>query len=216
MQRPRISKDDLIFVIEPQVRRFCGPLFFTNSLHTPSGNIPHNGSFGLINTGEKKLMVTCHHVWNKFKELRSENPKLMFGVCFDMPKPVTIEMDSLFVDEDKRCDLVTFDMQSLLPICGGLEFFNLYQNRPPKINVGDVLYLIGFPGKGRQDGENSIGFPRQPIGVQATEIGNFGFYADVGNLEVYADERKPLFPSAGGQANKTCRIHNWICAEKHE
>jgi hypothetical protein len=75
-----------------------------------------------------------------------------------------------------------------LPICGGLEFFNLYQNRPPKINVGDVLYLIGFPGKGRQDGENSIGFPRQPIGVQATEIGNFGFYADVGNLEVYADD----------------------------
>ena len=114
MLRPRISKDDLIFVIEPQVRRFCGPLFFTASFDTPPGNIPHNASFGLIDTGKKKLLVTCHHVWNDFKELRSENPKLMFGVCFDMPKPIVItDPDSLVVDEDKRCDLVTFDMESL-------------------------------------------------------------------------------------------------------
>ena len=133
-------------------------------------------------------MVTCHHVWNEFKELRSQNPQLRFGFCFEMVKPVTVEMDSLLVDEDKRCDLVTFDMQSLLSICGGLEFYNLYQNRSPKINAEDVLYLIGFPGKGRLDGRNSIGFPRQAIGMQATEAGDFRFYADIGNLGLQADD----------------------------
>jgi hypothetical protein len=97
MQPPTITKDDLIFIIEPQVRRFCGPLFFTKSLHTPVGNIPHNGSFGLIDTGKKKLMVTCHHVWDTFKKLRSENPELKFGICFDIRRPVVIDVDSLFV-----------------------------------------------------------------------------------------------------------------------
>jgi hypothetical protein len=211
MHRPTISTDELIFLIEPQVRRYCGPLFFTSSLHTPLGNISNNGSFGLINTGEMKLLVTCHHVWEKFKELRSENSSLMFGICLDMPKPITINADSLFVDEDKRCDLVTFHMEeSLLPICDavGLEFYNLYQNHPPKINVGDVLYLIGFPGKGRQDNEDSIGFPRQPIGVQATEVGKFGFYADVGNLEKHADDFGGISgsPCFVVRENKTIRL----------
>ncbi len=188
MKPPTISRDDLIFIIDPQVRRFCGPLFFTTSLHTPSGNVPHNGSFGLVDTGEKKLLVTCHHVWSEFKELRSRNPELKFGFCFEMAKPVTIDMDSLLVDEDKRCDLVTFDMQPLLPICGGLKFYNLNQNRPPKINVEDVLYLIGFPGKGRLDGEDSIGFPRQAIGTLATEVGRFRFYSSIGNLGLQTED----------------------------
>jgi hypothetical protein len=188
MRLPTISRDDLIFIIEPQVRQFCGPLFFTNSLLTPAGNIPNNGSFGLIDTGEKKLMVTCCHVWDEFKEQRAKNPKLMFGVCFDMLQPVTVEMDSILVDEDRRCDLVTFDMQSLLPICRKLDFYNLYQNQPPQINEGDVLYLIGFPGKGRLDNEDSIGFSRQPIGAQATEVGKFRFFASVKNLGLQVDD----------------------------
>ena len=91
-----------------------------------------------------KLLVTCQHIWSEFKKLRSEIPELMFGVCFNLPKPITIKMDTFLVDEDKRCDLVTFNMESLLSICGegGLMFYNLYQNHPPQINVGDVLYLI--------------------------------------------------------------------------
>jgi len=177
-------------MIEPEVRKYCGPLFFTTSLHTPSGNVLHNCSFGLVNTGERKLMVTCHHVWSEFKKIRSDVRELMFGVCLDMPRPIVIDADSLLVDEDRRCDLVTFNMETLLEICaaGGLEFYDLYQNRPPKIHVGEVLYLIGFPGKGRQDAEDSIGFSRQPIGVQATEVGKFGFYADVGNLEKHVED----------------------------
>jgi hypothetical protein len=183
-------KDDLIFVIEPQVRRFCGPLFFTTSLRVASGNITNNASFGLINTGKRKLLVTCHHVWEEFKKLRSRDAELMFGLCLDMPKPIAIRPEDFIIDEDRRCDLVTFDMESLLPICanGGLAFYNLQANRPPTVKVGDVLYFIGFPGKGRLVDDKSVGFVRQPIGVQASQVGKFTFFSDATNLNKQAED----------------------------
>ena len=183
-----ISRFELDYVIDPQARKFCGPLFFTSSLKTPVDTIPHNGSFGLIDTGERKLLVTCYHVWETFKELRLQNPNLKFGVCLDMGNPVAMEVDSLLVDEDKRADLVTFAMEELLPVCGRLEFFNLRQSPPPKINAGEMLFFIGFPGKGREVVNNQVGFPRQPFGVALTEVGISFFYSNVANLNKTADD----------------------------
>jgi hypothetical protein len=42
-------KDDMEYVIEPQVRKFCGPLFFTTSPENVLA-ITNNGSFGLVDT----------------------------------------------------------------------------------------------------------------------------------------------------------------------
>jgi len=179
-------RDYLDFVVDPSVRRFCGPVFFINSLQTPANNIFGNGSFSLIDTGQRRLLVTCHHVWEDFKKLRNEHPNLMFGVCLDFNNPIVIyDIDDALVDEDKRCDLATFDIASLSKICtaGGLEFFNLHVNRPPKLEEGVTIYLIGFPAKGRQDDTNSIGFPRQAIGVAATHVGDLSFFSDVTTLQ---------------------------------
>ena len=186
-----VSKDDLIFLVEPAVRKFCGPLFFATSLAIPSGNIVNNASFGLVNTGRKKLLVTCYHVWEEYERLHSIQPELSFGWCLDRSNPISMRKPSDFiVDADKRCDLVTFDMKSLLPIClaGGLEFYDLHANRPPQLNVGDVIFFIGFPGKGRQVDESSVGFVRQPVGVQASLIGESAFYANTRNLKMRAED----------------------------
>ena len=85
------------------------------------------------------------------------------------------------VDDDKRCDLVTFDVGDdhgiHLVAQSNLEFFNLKTYPPPKVEVGNVLYLIGFPGKGKIENENSIGHPRQPFGVEAVHVGESSFHA---------------------------------------
>jgi len=174
--------DEVTFIIDPFVRRHCGPLFFAKSMDIPRGNILSNGSFGFINTGEKRLLVTCHHVWREFKNLRKIHPELMFAICLPNENPIVLcEIDFMFIDEDDRCDLVTFDMESLASLCvsRGLDFFNVQQNLPPKLCCGDTIYLIGFPGKGREDNENSVGFARQGIGVHASQVGQFSFLADV-------------------------------------
>lgn len=92
----------------------------------------------------------------------------------------------MVVDEERRCDLVTLDVGDAtdLVAASNLDFFNLSVNRPPKVQVGDVLYLIGFPGKGRVQNETAVGFPRQPIGVQASHVGEFSFISNVLNLQL--------------------------------
>jgi hypothetical protein len=183
-------------IVEPQVRKFCGPLFFTSSNTTPKGNIESSGSFGLVSIGEKKLLVTCWHVLygeDGFKEKHSKNPTLQFGIGSGGGHPVSVSLDDLLkmkVDDERRCDLATFDISDALDwvAASNLDFFNLNVNPPPEVQVGDVLYLIGFPGKGRIENETSVGFPRQSIGVQASLIGESTFISNVVNLKLDATD----------------------------
>ena len=184
----RVPRVFLTMVVEPQVRRFCGPLFFTSSNTIPKGNIQSSGRFGLVSIGEQKLLVTCWHVLEGFKEQHSENAALQFGIGFGGKHFVSVNLDALLkmkVDDDRRCDLATFDVSDALDlvVASNLKFFNLNANPPPRVHVGDVLYLIGFPGKGRIVNDTSVGFPRQSIGIQASQIGDFTFIAGVKNLK---------------------------------
>lgn len=182
----KVTATFLNMIVEPQVRRFCGPFFFTSSNTT---TIEGSGSFGLIAIGDRKLLVTCWHVLDGFKQKRATNPALRFGIGFGGQRPRSISLEDLLnmkVDEERRCDLVTFDVSDALDlvVASGLDFFNLSANPPPKVQVGDVLYMIGFPGKGRIQNETSVGFPRQPFGVQASHVGDFSFISHVINLKL--------------------------------
>jgi hypothetical protein len=144
-----------------------------------------SGSFGLVSIGDKRLLVTCWHVLygkDGFKEMHLKNPALEFGIGFGGRYPVSLSFDDLLekkVDDERRCDLVTFNVSDALDLvaASNLAFFDLNVNPPAKVHDGDVLYLIGFPAKGRIENETSVGFPRQPIGVQASQIGEFNFFA---------------------------------------
>jgi len=174
--------DYITWIIDPAVRKHCGPLLFANSMDVPKGNILNNGTFALVNTGRKRLLVTCCHVWDQFKQLQTEHPDLKFCVCASLKQPWALhKIDSMWVDDDRKCDLVTFDIGCLESECAacGLNFFNIQENPPPKLSEGDTIYLIGFPGKGREDNEDSVGFPRQAIAVNATQVGQFSFLADL-------------------------------------
>ena len=70
----RLTRRELEFVVEPQVRQYCGVIYFTRSLERAQGNVTANASFGLVDTGSKKLLVTCHHVWAEFQKARIESP----------------------------------------------------------------------------------------------------------------------------------------------
>jgi hypothetical protein len=187
---PQFTKLFLNMTIEPQVRRFCGPLFFVSSNVTPKGTINGSGTFGLIDTGQKKLLVTCWHVVfgpGGFQEVHSNNSDFRFGVGFGGQYSHSIaykDLMEMMVDESRRCDLATFDVSDALDLvaASNLEFYNLKANRPPKIQVSDVLYLIGFPSKDRIENEKSVGHIRTPFGVQASYIGESTFQADVKNL----------------------------------
>jgi len=161
-----------------------------------------------VSIGDKKLLVTCWHVLFQdeagFKYLHSLNPSLRFAIGFGCKYPQSLSFEALMekkVDDERRCDLITFDISDALDFVaeGNLEFYDLNVNPPPKVQVGDILYFIGFPAKGRIENETSIGFPRQPIGVGVSQAGEFSFFASAANLKLHESD-------VGGISGAPCFI----------
>jgi hypothetical protein len=184
---PKFTRKELEFVIEPQVRRHCGPIFFTRSLETAVGNITNNGSFGLVDTGSLKLLVTCLHVWRGFQKARDEDDELKMCLALDRANPVWFNPPSA-LGEDETLDIATFDMAPYLAGCSGLSFFPLHQSPAPLVEIGDTLVFVGFPGEGRIETDEAIGFKRQGYGVRVCSVDGLRFQADVPRSTTTSDE----------------------------
>ena len=192
---------------EPEARQHCGPIFFTRSLKRASKeDIITNGSFGLVDTGTKKLLVTCNHVWEGFDEEHFKDANVKMCVCLDSKNPVYLDEKHL-IDHDKQADLATFDMTELLSACGGLKFFNIRSKPPPKVKRGDIIFLIGFPGHGRNAGGDFIAFNRNPFGMIVSSVDGNRFHANVENIPWEVDKYGgisgcPAFLISAGRANE--------------
>src|SRR5205823_4786599 len=101
----RPTQREMTMLSEPEARKHCGPIFFTRSLIKPSKeNIITNGSFGLVDSGTRKLLVTCHHVWEGFDDEHFKDPNVKMCVCLDAKNPVYLDKKHL-IDHDKQVDL---------------------------------------------------------------------------------------------------------------
>ena len=190
-QHPTLTRMELEYVIEPEVRQFCGPIFFTHSLQSALGNVIANGSFGLVNTGRKKLLVTNFHVWDGFQTARLDAPNLQMCICLDRNNPVVFAPDKP-IGEDRDLDIATFDMEPLLPACSGRAFYPLNQNPARRVSKGDVVFFIGFPGHLRRVVDGALGFGRSPFGLRVCSVDGLEFHADVSNISTRGDKFKGI------------------------
>lgn len=183
MKPPFIPKlHDLSWLIEPQIRPCGGPIFFAESLTSWTGdNILHNGSFGLVDTGKMKLLVTCRHVWDEFQILRRDSPGLNLCVCINPQLVITLG-DARPIDEDKERDIASFDMGPFLTHCEQSKFFPL-PHKSARVKMGDAIAFIGYPG--RVDASTSIGvqFRRVFHTTFAYDVTKFTIIADVSNMK---------------------------------
>jgi hypothetical protein len=183
----RLTRTELEYRIEPEVRQFCGSIFFTKSLETPLNNITANGSFGLVDTGSKKLLVTCYHVWDEFQEAHLENPDLVMCLCLDKGNPVVFAPDKP-IGKDRELDLVTFDMEPLLAACSKRKFYPLNQNPAPRVAKGDALFFIGFPGNLRIIVNDALGVGRAPYAVMCCSVDGLRFHSDISRVLTQTDQ----------------------------
>ena len=169
---------ELEYVIEPQVRQYCGPIFFTRSLHWAEGYVTANGSFGLVDTGSKKLLVTCHHVWDEFQRGRLNDPDLR--MCLSVGKGPAVPFNPTnTIGEDRQSDIVAFDMGSLTAAIGALKFFSLRQNPAPRVAQEDIVFFSGFPGKLRLAEGRALTFSRAPCVVRLCSADPWHFRLNV-------------------------------------
>lgn len=190
MKQPMFTEIELElgFVIEPELLPYCGPLFFSRSLTSAFGNVTANGSFGLVDTGQKRLLVTCHHVWDEFQKARDKDSQLRLLVCLGRPFPVVLDLEPF--DQDKSLDIAVFDIAPLLQACAGRKFFSLNHNLPPHVHVGDRLFLFGYPGFLRCATAEGVGFGRMCYAVNVSDVSVSRFVADVSQAKaIYVEEQ---------------------------
>ena len=172
------------YVIEPQVRQFCGPLFFTASPKNVL-DITNNGSFGLVDTGKKKLLITCQHVWDEFQRAHLGTPNLKMLIWLGTPE-ATLFAPIRALSEHPEFDLATFDMEPYLASCNERNFYSLHRNPPRKVKRGDAVFFIGFPGhlRGLRGPEGKWRFGRAPYGMCVYEVSedNRHFLVDTSRL----------------------------------
>src|SRR5436309_13690454 len=98
------TDDEIEFWIEPQINPYRGPLFIPRSLESPVGdNIITNGGFGLVDTGRKKLLVTCQHVWKQFQDEHSQHSNVRMCGCLDQHCPLHVHQKDP-IDQDSKPD----------------------------------------------------------------------------------------------------------------
>jgi len=171
---------DATFLILPRIKPSCGPLFFTTSLEVAGRNVTANGSFGLVDTGEKKLLVTCYHILETFRKLLSEEPNLM--LCVVLGKiPEVLDLKNL-IDEDKQFDLATFDMEPVLPVCGGRTFFQVNCEHIHRVKKGDKLAFVGYPGINRHETDKAIFWGTTPHVMIAQDVSDYSVIANTSRV----------------------------------
>lgn len=171
--------DELKFVIEPQIAPCRGPLFLARSLELAGGdNVIANGGFGLVDTGKRKLLVTCQHVWQIFQEEQSRDPEVRMCVCLDKQRPVVFDQNHP-IDQDSALDLATFDISPVLAACRGRQFYNLAQNPAPRVKVRDKLVLLGNQGQFRFGSEQGLTFGTTTYACEVSDVSGLRVIADL-------------------------------------
>lgn len=162
----------LRYAIEPEIRPMCGPIFFSTSRHDPA-DVVNSGSFGLVDTGKRKLLVTCFHVWEEFQSGKLQDPKLEMSLGADKQKAPIFSPEKP-IDADKKLDIAVFDMEPLMHASEGRKFYPLHQSPPKKVEKGDLLLFIGFPADYRRPKDGGLRFGRNTFAVGVSDLNRDG------------------------------------------
>lgn len=139
---------DQSFLVEGALLQHCGPIFFYRT--APFMCVCGNGTFGLVDTGRKKLLVTCAHIWTEYQEAqaRQSDSGLNLAVLVGTNRPVHLPYEPLHVDD--KLDLATWDMEPLMSEFTHRKFFSISNQRLPPLKPKDVLASIGYTGETRE------------------------------------------------------------------
>jgi hypothetical protein len=146
-----------------------------------------------VDTGKRKLLVTCHHVWKGFQEERSKEPDLKMCLCLDRPGCFALGEP---VGEDKSLDIATFDIDPLLGGSTRCKFCPWNQDTAPAITKRDPLLFIGYPAYLRHESAQCIEFGRSPFWMKASSVNDRKLLCDIASLTVKTPPEQ--FPGMSG------------------
>lgn len=169
-----------------------GPIFISPKLEAYPSEMIGNGTFALLDTGDKRILVTCHHVWQEFLDQQSTNPATVLGVTLGKGESVIAfkEPHRQLIDLNEELDLAVFEFDSArIHISHQKEWFKITSWPIPKVNSGSYVVTLGFPGAWRRtDGVRCrMDYVATPFKVSASGAVSFLATNEEENDQVLAD-----------------------------
>ena len=147
-----------------EISPFCAPLLFLPTRDAQATHVLNNATMSLIDTGQKRIFVTCYHVWSSYKKKKDENKNLILALGTGDNSPTILLDDLRILDGNEKCldlAILTFKNEDLYPT--GKKKFYRPENWPlSPPDEGELVAFYGFPGEYRsphpvQDGILSRG-----------------------------------------------------------
>lgn len=205
---------EFVETLTDEMHAFCGPIFIAPGLFTYPEQMIDSGTFSLVDTGQRRLLVTCHHIWEAYLKFRSLNGDAVLCLALGEGTPVIAfgSPEKQLIDVDSNLDLVVFDFEP-----SQIRVNNSAVNHKkawfpvkdwPLLNVhdGDYVVLMGFPGKLIVKDGHTCSFSGQVLPFRVTGIGRERFYLfnDPNNSEVFSYTKNELGGQSGSPAFKLC------------
>jgi len=132
---------------EERLLTFCGPVYIAPALTAPPSEIIANGTFALVETGVRRLIVTCWHVWDFYEDEKSRNPGTVMALVLATGLK-TYAVTPTLIDADRDIDLAVFEWDGPEP--EEKDFFPVRRFPIPRVGPGAIIALQGFPGARRE------------------------------------------------------------------
>jgi hypothetical protein len=152
-----------------ELSRYCGPIFIVPSLNSDPTEI-RSGTFALIDTGQKRLLVTCFHVWYDYEERHSANDKTRLAVAVSDSVISFTNPKEHLIAADKDLDLAVFEFEPrTINVSHKKSWFKIRDWPIPKVNKGIYIVTLGYPGAGRTSSGNVCKVQSVPFPLEITD-----------------------------------------------
>lgn len=130
--------------------RHCAPIGWLPSSHAPERLLKcKTGTCALVDTGEIKAFVTCEHVWTAWRKYKHKHPSAELLVGLGNGAPLNLSHAEL-IDCDKDIDLAVIRADVSPEQIRNKLFYPIEEWPIPQPKVGDVVAIVGCPGRGRE------------------------------------------------------------------
>ena len=120
------------------------PLFLAPSRDSDPKDVICSGSGALIDTGERQLLITCDHVWKRFKQAVNDSAHV---ICMSMGDFIANISDFEAIDSDETLDIAVLDLSDFkFPDGSDKKFCKSLKWPPNRPQEEEVLVCLGFPG----------------------------------------------------------------------
>jgi hypothetical protein len=181
--------------IETYAQPFTTMLAIFTAERPTASDVITNGTGSFVHTGQKELLVTSHHVYDRFWALRQENPhaKLCMSGAHGSRFLDVSEATVLGLDEDLELAVLHVPASCVL---GQGKLFYIADSWPPRRpEIGMLTALIGYPGEGRRAEGGVLGVSPLSAGLPVVSVSERHFVLVDENQDAHVltpDGQSPL------------------------